>query len=65
MRVLGIDPGLSITGYGCVELVDGEIEPKLIEGGVLRLKAKTSMAQESIETTRNECRGLRNRLCPQ
>lgn len=44
MRVLGIDPGLSITGYGCVELVDGEIEPKLIEGGVLRLKARTSMA---------------------
>ena len=43
MRVLGIDPGLSLTGYGCMELADGEDEPRLIEAGVLRLKSKTPM----------------------
>jgi crossover junction endodeoxyribonuclease RuvC len=39
MRVLGIDPGLQCTGYGCVETRDEAIEPLLIEGGVLRLRA--------------------------
>ena len=43
MRVLGIDPGLSLTGYGCLELTDGEHEPRLIEAGVLRLKSKAPM----------------------
>jgi crossover junction endodeoxyribonuclease RuvC len=37
MRILGIDPGLRLTGYGLVEVVRGRIEPQLIEGGVLRL----------------------------
>ena len=36
MRVLGIDPGVQITGYGCVELADGAVEPTLVEAGVLR-----------------------------
>lgn len=35
MRVLGIDPGLRTTGYGCVE-GDG-FTPRLVEGGVIRL----------------------------
>ena len=39
MRILGIDPGLRLTGYGCVELIDGRHEPTLVEGGVLRLDA--------------------------
>jgi len=42
-RVLGIDPGLQITGYGLVELSDGAIEPRLVEAGVLRFRAKTSI----------------------
>jgi len=37
MRILGIDPGLRLTGYGLVEITPGKIEPRLIEGGVLRL----------------------------
>ena len=44
MRVLGIDPGLSLTGYGCVELRPNVQEPALVEAGVLRLKAKAPMA---------------------
>ena len=35
MRVVGIDPGLRITGYGCIDVDDsGE---SLVEGGVFRL----------------------------
>lgn len=38
MRTLGIDPGLRITGYGCVE--SGSSRCSLIEAGVIRLEAK-------------------------
>lgn len=44
MRVLGIDPGLRLTGYGLVEVRPGAIEPALIEGGVIKLNAKSSIA---------------------
>ena len=46
MRVLGIDPGLQITGYG---VVDFERTPKLIDGGVIRLKPKSSLAARLVE----------------
>ncbi len=37
MRILGIDPGLRLTGYACV---DGpEPGARLVEAGVIRLKA--------------------------
>lgn len=42
-RILGIDPGLRLTGYGLVELAQGQIEPHLVEAGVIRLKEKTSL----------------------
>lgn len=34
-RIIGIDPGLNITGYGVVECHAGEV--KLVEAGVIRL----------------------------
>ncbi len=40
MRVVGIDPGLRVTGYACVELRAGAAEPALVEAGVIRLDAK-------------------------
>jgi crossover junction endodeoxyribonuclease RuvC len=43
LRILGIDPGLSLTGYGCVDLDDGAVEPRLVEAGVLRLKARAPL----------------------
>lgn len=47
MRIIGIDPGLQVTGYGCVDLQrearPGD-DPMLVEAGVLRLDAKRSMA---------------------
>ena len=36
MRILGIDPGLRITGYGCVEVVD-ESNTTVVEAGVIRV----------------------------
>ena len=33
MRILGIDPGLITTGYGIIEVADGEVS--LVEGGVI------------------------------
>jgi crossover junction endodeoxyribonuclease RuvC len=42
MRFLGIDPGLHLTGYGCVEL--RAAGPALIEGGVLRFGPRQPVA---------------------
>ena len=44
MRYLGIDPGLHLTGYGCIEWLPGMDEPALVDGGVLRLNRKESLA---------------------
>jgi crossover junction endodeoxyribonuclease RuvC len=44
MRILGIDPGLSLTGYGCVDSLPNCAEPRLVEAGVFRLQAKTPIA---------------------
>ena len=49
-RILGIDPGLNITGYGVLER--GEKNPKLprvIEAGVVRGKTKQSLEQRLAE----------------
>lgn len=46
MRILGIDPGLNLTGYGCVEVDD---EPRLVEGGVFRLDAKMPMDYRLVQ----------------
>jgi len=42
-RILGIDPGLQITGYGIVELAGGSLEPALVEAGVVRLPRQDSI----------------------
>lgn len=44
MRIVGIDPGLSLTGYGCVDLKTVGFEPVLVEAGVFRLKSKATIA---------------------
>lgn len=40
-RILGIDPGLNITGYGVIETDGSTI--RLIEAGVVRSRAKNSL----------------------
>jgi len=42
-RILGIDPGLRITGYALVERKPSSIEPVLVEAGVIRLNSKLPM----------------------
>ena len=44
MKVLGIDPGLRIAGYGCVELSKNSHKPKLIEAGAITLKTRSSIS---------------------
>lgn len=40
MRILGIDPGTAITGFG---VIDCEGEPKLVTAGVIRTPAKQAL----------------------
>lgn len=37
--ILGIDPGLNISGYGLLEIITGRV--RLLEAGVVRSRAKT------------------------
>jgi len=43
LRVLGIDPGLNITGYAVLDAGAGE--PRIVEAGTLRTNAKAPMAE--------------------
>lgn len=47
MKILGIDPGLRITGYGLVNW--RPLRPVLIDGGVIRLTLKTPLADRLVE----------------
>jgi crossover junction endodeoxyribonuclease RuvC len=47
LRIIGIDPGLRLTGYGVVDYTPSR--PTLIDGGVIRLDAKTSLAARLVE----------------
>lgn len=41
MRILGIDPGLRITGYGLIDIIDGQ--PRYVASGVIRSDDKTPL----------------------
>jgi crossover junction endodeoxyribonuclease RuvC len=43
--ILGIDPGLQITGYGIVDLSDGVLEPTLVEAGLFKLDRTQPLEQ--------------------
>ena len=43
VRILGIDPGLNITGYGVVEIFDRR--PRLVEAGVVRGRSRGPLAE--------------------
>ena len=47
MRVLGVDPGLGVTGYAVVD--SGSGMPKLIEAGVIRSKASLPLEKRLFE----------------
>ena len=43
MRILGIDPGLTNTGYGLIDVIDRDY--RAVEGGVVRTKSGVPMEQ--------------------
>ncbi len=52
-RILGIDPGLNITGYGVLERDSKNPKsPKVIEAGVVRGVSKQSLTQRLLEIHR-------------
>ena len=44
-RVLGIDPGLNITGYGAVDFSPGRGETAVVEAGTIRTDPRGQMPQ--------------------
>ena len=66
IRVLGIDPGLNITGYGVISICEKEIS--VVEAGVIRSKRTDSFPNrlnsihqgitDVIESLRPDCVGL-------
>jgi crossover junction endodeoxyribonuclease RuvC len=50
LRILGIDPGLHLTGYGVIDWQPAApARPKLIDGGVIRLSTRASIADRLVE----------------
>jgi crossover junction endodeoxyribonuclease RuvC len=47
VRILGIDPGLKITGYGVIDCRSKG--PALVAGGVIRLDARASLSDRLVE----------------
>ena len=47
MRILGIDPGSGIIGFGCIEI--GKKTPKLIDAGVIRTTIGDEPAARLVE----------------
>jgi len=47
IRILGIDPGLNITGYGVLEVGNGS--PRLCEAGIVRGKSRGSLTGRLVE----------------
>jgi len=55
MRILGLDPGLVLTGWGVVDVLPPRVV--LVAGGVVRLTPRQSIAQRLVELER-ELEGL-------
>ena len=50
MRILGIDPGLRITGYGVIDVLPSSVmKPQLIDGGVIKLDDKRPLSDRLVE----------------
>lgn len=47
MRILGVDPGLKLTGYGVIDYQPSR--PLLVDGGVIRLSSRACIADRLAE----------------
>jgi crossover junction endodeoxyribonuclease RuvC len=52
-RVLGVDPGLNLTGYGVIEISAGKIQ--VCEAGVVRGRSKGSLTKRLAEIHSGIC----------
>jgi crossover junction endodeoxyribonuclease RuvC len=52
-RILGIDPGLNITGYGVLDVRDGGL--RLCEAGIIRGKARASLTGRLAQVYQGVC----------
>jgi crossover junction endodeoxyribonuclease RuvC len=50
VRILGIDPGLKITGYGVIDCQSAR--PALVAGGVIRLNPRSTLSKRLTELER-------------
>lgn len=48
MKILGIDPGTGILGFGVIEVRAGK-QPRMITAGVIRTPAKTPLEDRLVE----------------
>jgi crossover junction endodeoxyribonuclease RuvC len=53
VRILGVDPGLRVTGYGAVEI--GDRGPRLLEAGVIAPRTAASLEDRLGELYRAMC----------
>ncbi|QQS10180.1 MAG: crossover junction endodeoxyribonuclease RuvC [Phycisphaerales bacterium] len=61
-RILGLDPGLNLTGYGCIDAAPCGT-PTIVEAGVLRLGRKSRVTGPSTEAaTSRDARSISSRL---
>lgn len=51
MRIVGVDPALTITGYGVIDFAQGAC--RLVEAGVVRTDAKESLAKRLAKIHRS------------
>lgn len=65
MVILGVDPGLQITGYACVrtDAAHPNRDPELVEAGCFRLRAKDDVADRLVELEQDLC-GVIERCSP-
>jgi crossover junction endodeoxyribonuclease RuvC len=47
MRIIGLDPGTAITGYGIIDIVEGE--PQVVTWGVIRTSARAETPQRLLK----------------
>jgi len=52
MRILGIDPGLKLTGYGLIDWSTTQNPPTLVDAGVIRLDPKSTLPSRLHELYR-------------
>jgi len=61
MRILGIDPALSVTGFGVIDEKQGSLS--LVDAGVIKTKSKNSLP-ERLKIVYQETLDIINRLKP-